>query len=184
MAITLYGSSKSGNCLKPKWVAQRLGVPFEWIETDSFDGSIGRFRDTGLAKWGFYMDHFLDYIFMSSVFVGYALLMSEPRGVYLTLALGFVYASVMAHSFLDFGATGQFKITYLFTGPTEVRLYFILINTFVILKGPGWLEAALPWALVVFALALAAIVYAAQKRIWALDMEAKAARAAKADCGE
>lgn len=39
MAIKLYGSSKSGNCLKPKWVAQRLGVPFAWIETDSFDGS-------------------------------------------------------------------------------------------------------------------------------------------------
>ena len=38
-AITLYGSSDSGNCLKPKWVAQRLGAPIEWIEVSSFDGS-------------------------------------------------------------------------------------------------------------------------------------------------
>jgi glutathione S-transferase len=38
-AITLYGSSDSGNCLKPKWVAQRLGAPIEWIEVNSFDGS-------------------------------------------------------------------------------------------------------------------------------------------------
>jgi glutathione S-transferase len=37
--ITLYGSYISGNCLKPKWVADRLGVPVKWIETDSFDGS-------------------------------------------------------------------------------------------------------------------------------------------------
>lgn len=38
-AIKLYGSSDSGNCLKPKWVAERLGVEVEWIETSAFDGS-------------------------------------------------------------------------------------------------------------------------------------------------
>lgn len=35
-APTLYGSSSSGNCLKPKWVAQLLGLPFDWVEIDSF----------------------------------------------------------------------------------------------------------------------------------------------------
>jgi glutathione S-transferase len=39
MAVTLYGSSISGNCLKPKWILDRLGVAYEWIETDVFDGS-------------------------------------------------------------------------------------------------------------------------------------------------
>ena len=39
MTIKLYGSAYSGNCLKPKWVLDRLGVAYEWIETDSFDGS-------------------------------------------------------------------------------------------------------------------------------------------------
>jgi glutathione S-transferase len=39
MAIKLYGSSNSGNCLKPKWILDRLGVAYDWIETDSFDGS-------------------------------------------------------------------------------------------------------------------------------------------------
>ncbi len=38
-SITLYGSSDSGNCLKPKWVAQKLGISVHWIETSSFDGS-------------------------------------------------------------------------------------------------------------------------------------------------
>ncbi|MGH6949980.1 MAG: glutathione S-transferase family protein [Vitreimonas sp.] len=36
--ITLYGSSDSGNCLKAKWVAARLGIPVRWIETDTFGG--------------------------------------------------------------------------------------------------------------------------------------------------
>lgn len=36
--ITLYGSSDSGNCLKAKWVAERLGLPVRWIETNTFAG--------------------------------------------------------------------------------------------------------------------------------------------------
>lgn len=36
--ITLYGSSDSGNCLKCKWVAERLDVPVRWIEINTFSG--------------------------------------------------------------------------------------------------------------------------------------------------
>jgi glutathione S-transferase len=36
--MKVYGSSISGNCLKVKWVADRLGIPFDWIETDVFSG--------------------------------------------------------------------------------------------------------------------------------------------------
>ncbi len=32
--ITIYGDAISGNCLKVKWTAQRLGVPFRWIDVD------------------------------------------------------------------------------------------------------------------------------------------------------
>ena len=31
--ITVYGDSTSGNCLKVKLVADRLGIPYRWIET-------------------------------------------------------------------------------------------------------------------------------------------------------
>src|SRR3989338_3638539 len=43
--------------------------------TDLFDGAVGRYRDTGLVKWGFYMDHFLDYIFLCSVLIGYSFIL-------------------------------------------------------------------------------------------------------------
>jgi glutathione S-transferase len=36
--IKLYGSSNSGNCLKARWVAERMGRAFEWIEIDTFAG--------------------------------------------------------------------------------------------------------------------------------------------------
>jgi glutathione S-transferase len=32
--LTIYGDSRSGNCLKVKWTAQLLGVDFRWIEID------------------------------------------------------------------------------------------------------------------------------------------------------
>lgn len=35
----IYGDSRSGNCLKVRWTAMLLGVPFEWIETDVVAGS-------------------------------------------------------------------------------------------------------------------------------------------------
>ena len=31
-ALTIYGDSISGNCLKVKFVADRLGIPYEWVE--------------------------------------------------------------------------------------------------------------------------------------------------------
>lgn len=32
-SLTVYGDSISGNCLKVKFVAERLGIPFDWVET-------------------------------------------------------------------------------------------------------------------------------------------------------
>lgn len=33
-AMTIYGNSISGNCLKVKFVADRLGLPYEWVEVN------------------------------------------------------------------------------------------------------------------------------------------------------
>ena len=37
--MIIYGDSRSGNCLKVKWVARRLGLPFEWREVDIMTGA-------------------------------------------------------------------------------------------------------------------------------------------------
>jgi glutathione S-transferase len=39
MPMIVYGDSRSGNCLKVKWVAQMLCVPFEWREVDIMTGA-------------------------------------------------------------------------------------------------------------------------------------------------
>jgi glutathione S-transferase len=36
--IEIYGDSISGNCLKVRWIADFVGVPYRWIETDIMTG--------------------------------------------------------------------------------------------------------------------------------------------------
>ncbi|NBB15469.1 glutathione S-transferase family protein [Caulobacter sp. SLTY] len=38
MSITVFGDSISGNCLKVKWTAERIGLPYRWVETDILKG--------------------------------------------------------------------------------------------------------------------------------------------------
>jgi glutathione S-transferase len=37
-ALTIYGDSISGNCLKVKFVCDRLGIPYRWVETSVMKG--------------------------------------------------------------------------------------------------------------------------------------------------
>src|SRR3989339_1175510 len=53
------------------YLAKQVNIHFLWgtsimiigqYLTDLFDGAVGRYRKTGLIRWGYYMDHLLDYI--------------------------------------------------------------------------------------------------------------------------
>ena len=146
----------------------------QWF-TDSFDGSLGRYRDTGIPKWGYYMDHFLDYIFMCSIIAGYAFLFPPPDRFILFFILP-VYGAFMVSSYLSFAATNEFKITYLKLGPTELRLLLIILNICIIVFGLGFFRAALPWALGILLVGLCVVVYRTSAYIWKIDMEEKRRR--------
>ena len=36
--MKIYGDSNSGNCLKVKWVSDRLRLPYTWIEIETMKG--------------------------------------------------------------------------------------------------------------------------------------------------
>jgi glutathione S-transferase len=38
MTLTIYGDRISGNCLKVKWVADHLAIPYRWIDVDVVNG--------------------------------------------------------------------------------------------------------------------------------------------------
>ncbi len=152
------------------WLSS-LMIFLQWF-TDCFDGALGRHRDTGIPKWGFYMDHFLDFVFMSALFISYSYLF---EGLSKTLIYFLVpaYGSLMVSSFLAFGATGEFKITYLRTGPTEIRVLFIIINCLIIKFGIGFIDKSLPYVFILFIASLCIVIFRTQQYIWNIDMENK-----------
>ncbi len=140
--------------------------------TDLFDGELGRRRNTGLVKWGFYMDHFLDFLFLCSlVFVGYMISPPELRLWYIALMV--IMAAFMVNCFLSFAATNEFEIYHCGIGPTEMRVIFILINTFIIFFGTGSFHILLPLTVVLCLGGLVFNTWQIQKRLWAMDMAAK-----------
>lgn len=50
--LTLYGDSISGNCLKPKWTADLLGVPYDWRETSVIAAATRTAEFLALNPWG------------------------------------------------------------------------------------------------------------------------------------
>ena len=140
--------------------------------TDLLDGAIGRQRDTGLVKWGFYMDHFLDFVFLCSLLIGYAILLPQIHRTALFFVMA-LFSGFMVNSFLAFAATNRFQIAYMGIGPTEIRLVFILINTLIIIFGTAPLIAALPYTLAGATFGLFFTVYRTQQDLWRTDMAAK-----------
>ncbi|MGH7245755.1 MAG: CDP-alcohol phosphatidyltransferase family protein, partial [Candidatus Levyibacteriota bacterium] len=140
--------------------------------TDLFDGAVGRSKKTGLVKWGFYMDHFFDYVFLCSLMIGYSFLLDQ-RYSYLFIFLLALFAGYMINSFLEFSATNYFRISYFGVSPTEINVLFVILNTCVIFFGTAILLSILPYLILGSFFVLAFIVYRTQKNIWRRDMVAK-----------
>lgn len=139
--------------------------------TDLLDGAVGRFRNTGLVKWGYYMDHFLDYIFLCSIIIGYSfILVGYLREIIIILV---IFIGFMINTYVAFAATNKFKNEFLKISGSEIRVFFILINISIILFGTKYIEVALPYVILFSVISLAVIVYQTQKNIWRIDMEKK-----------
>lgn len=140
--------------------------------SDLFDGALGRYRNTGLIKWGYYMDHFLDYLFQSAIITGYLLIAPEGLTLYfigmLVLSTGF-----MVSSFLSFAATNRFEIYFLGIGPTEIRVAIIALNTAIILLGTNWWPVTVPIFFWCLTIGLTAMVWQTQRQLWQQDMTLK-----------
>jgi len=158
------------------WVVS-FSIFMQYI-TDLLDGAVGRTRNTGLVKWGFYMDHLLDYLFLCSILIGYSLLLPDQFKYVLFFILA-LFGSFMVNSFLSFAATNEFQISYLGIGPTEVRSVFIVVNTLLIFFGKTYMVQVLPYILGASAFGFFVTAYKTQKMLWALDMKIKEEQDAK-----
>lgn len=172
LCLLLFGYLAKNNI---HWLwASSVMVFLQWF-TDSFDGALGRTRDTGIPRWGYFMDHFLDYVFICAVLVGYSFMLEANSRQFVYLLVP-VFGCFLVSSYLAFGATNEFKITFLGAGPTEVRIYIIILNVFLIIFGTAWIEKILPYVLAISIIMMCIVVFRTQKYIWNMDMAEKKAR--------
>jgi len=164
--LILFGWLARGN-INWLWLGS-LMIVCQWF-TDSIDGAVGRYRNTGLIKWGYYMDHFLDYIFLCSILTSYSFI-SSGYSTYLLFFIMAIFGAYMVNSFLSCRVTNKLKIGYFRIGPTEMRIAFIIVNALIIFD-QTYLKKSLPFVLVLSFIALCVIVFRTQRYIWNIDME-------------
>src|SRR6266849_4558381 len=148
-----------------------LMIVFHYF-TDHFDGKLGKYRKTGLSKWGFYLDHLFDYGFLCSILIGYSFLLPEKSILIMMLVLC-VFSAFMFHTSLMLAATEEFCVSFSKLGPTEMRIALIVINALLIKFGVRPLKDALPYFAAGGTLMLVVVAYKAQKKLWQIDMLAK-----------
>jgi len=148
-------------------IGASIAIFMQWL-TDCLDGAVGRLRDTGLVKWGYYMDHFLDFVFLCSIMYGYTIMLPTEQQ-YLGFWVQTLCSMIMVNSFLGFATTNRFKIAWFGIGPTEIRIGFILVNIFLMIFGLSALSLAMPWAVALGIIVTLAVVWRNGRMIWRLD---------------
>ncbi len=149
------------------WAVSAM-IALQWV-TDHYDGKIGKYRNTGLVRWGYYMDHLLDYFFLCSILIGYAFILPESSRFQLLLMLA-LFGAYDFSTFLAFAATDKLQISYLKFGPTEFRLALIIINGLLVSFGTKHMISGLKWVNAGAAVGLSVLIYTTHKKIWQLDM--------------
>lgn len=114
------------------WLAS-LGFVINWYG-DSLDGTLARVRNTQRPVYGYYLDHTVDGINESLMFLGIGLsgLIHFP----LALAILVVYLLLTINVSVNAHLRKEFRLTYAKLGPTEFRILGIIANTLFVLVTP------------------------------------------------
>ncbi len=152
------------------WLAS-FGLIVNWFG-DSLDGTLARFRHIERPKYGFFIDHTLDSVSMVIIGIGVGLSPYARFDFVLLALVGYLLISILVYikTFIN----GVFLISYYGFGPTEVRLFIILVNILVFYFGASQYKflgfevtildiAALFFASILFIFFIASVIVDARK---------------------
>lgn len=114
------------------WLSS-LGYVMNWFG-DSLDGSVARVRNQQRKLYGYYIDHNIDCVCEFFIFVGIGL--SGLVNLWLTLLCYVVYLQLEVYVAINSKIKNEFKLTYGLMGPTEFRVFMIIVNTILIYVTP------------------------------------------------
>ena len=106
------------------WLAS-FGLFVNWFG-DSLDGSLARVRGTQRKTYGFFIDHNVDVINETIMFLGVGLSPLCNMTFVMCALLGYMMLSI--YVYIDCHLKGEMRLTYGGLGPTEFRVIVILVN--------------------------------------------------------
>ena len=138
-----------------KWFYLIILCVFFHIITDILDGAVGRYRNTGAIKWGYFMDHTMDIVLFNSVFL--ALFIRLPKYRFFIFLISLLIAQMFFTSFLTLDKNGldisscnplfcigpgdalvilEFLLFYIIQtdGKPNITIFYIIISLLIIIN--------------------------------------------------
>lgn len=127
------------------------GLALNWFG-DSLDGTVARVRRQERPRYGFYVDHVLDVVGVSLLMAGMAV--SGYISPLVAAGVLVAYLLVSAEVFLSTAVGGEFRMSFVRVGPTELRI-LLSAGALSLLR---WPLATLPGGVTMLVLDLAGLV--------------------------
>lgn len=123
--------------LGPLWLILAIaGYLVNWFG-DSLDGSIARFRHIERPSYGYFIDHSCDGLTVLMILTGMGLSPFVTMDYAMVALAGYLLLAI--HTFLSARVLGEFKLSYMAGGPTELRVMLIGLTVMMMVLGddPG-----------------------------------------------
>ncbi|WP_428679814.1 CDP-alcohol phosphatidyltransferase family protein [Sphingopyxis sp.] len=118
-----------------EWLGLCLaGYIVNWFG-DSLDGSLARWRQIERPNYGYFVDHSVDAL---ATFLMVGAIGVSPYfrlDVALMAVIGYFLLSI--HTFIAAKVVGEFRLSYMAGGPTELRLMLMAMTATMAFVGPG-----------------------------------------------
>lgn len=111
------------------------GYVMQWFG-DSLDGSIARWRKIERPKFGYFIDHSVDGLVTLLILGGIGWSPYVRMDVALFTLAGYLLLSI--HAYLGARVLGEFKLSYMNAGPTELRFVLIGLTLLMMWVGPDY----------------------------------------------
>jgi len=124
-----------GSNLASSWLLLAIGgYIVQWFG-DSMDGSLARYRRIERPSYGYFIDHSCDGLATLLILAGIGLSPFVTMDVALIALAGYLLLSI--HAYLSARVLGEFKLSYLSAGPTELRIMLIALTIMMMALGAG-----------------------------------------------
>ena len=122
--IMATGYALANNDLRWLWLSC-FGLLVNWFG-DSLDGSLARVRNTQRKTYGFFIDHNVDVINETIMFIGVGC--SPLVNMSFAMLALVAYFMISIYVYIDCHLKGEMRLTYGGLGPTEFRLMLVIVN--------------------------------------------------------